>query len=166
MRRDEDWVEGPDGPLVMVPVEAAEQWQGYPSKEVEYVLAIWGLAGIIMLPSGHRCIVLNDVPMPTTVARIGGFTTIVRWFAGPDNETFAQAVEQCKFDELELCEQLLYHEADEFVIFEPQYRVSEAPEKIYLKVESPRFYIQTYLYEPNKEVSAVLHPLIPLPASE
>ena len=168
MRRDEDWISDPydKPPLIMIPTSAAEQWEGYPSAAFEHAMAVWGYVGIIMIEGGTRCIVLNDIPMPTTVAQVDGVTTIVRCVACSDFETFAQAIDQCKYSELTLEEQLLYHEASEFVIFSSEYKLSEAPEKLYVNISSPRFYIRTYIYEPTQEVSAVLHPLIPLPNTQ
>ena len=166
MRRDEDWISGPydKPPLIMIPTIAADRWEGYPSHSYQCALAVWGYIGIIMIRGGTRCIVLNDIPMPTTVAQVDGFPTIVRSVYGPDDyETFAQAIERCRYSDLTFVDQLMYHEGSEFVIFSSEYRLSEAPEKLYIKTSSSRFYIRTYIYNPTEEISAVLHPLIPLP---
>ncbi|MEU2455943.1 Imm21 family immunity protein [Streptomyces sp. NPDC012765] len=160
-----DWVESGGGPLVVVPAEVLNLWEGAdsdgPESDYDRACAVSGCAGLLAVgPS--LVLVLGDEPSST--AFLPEYGVFVRWVAA-DSEAELMGSVGAALEAAAWEDRQLWDVPGPVVLFDSAWPGSEVEPDNHTRVDLPagRYEVRAALAHPDADITFQLIQLLPLP---
>jgi hypothetical protein len=157
------WINSLGGPLVALEEKCVHMWNGVEGEPSDYDLSclVSGYTGKIFT-HGSEVLVLGDEPLQTCIATNIDSLFIVRWLWADSDEDVFKEIKKINLKSAQYIDSInITWKFKEIILFDAVDRC-DINESVSFSVLSNKNKISTFLLNPNKRVSLLVHAIEPV----
>ncbi len=161
------WIESDGGPLILLEKSSSNLWSGHSQTDRSLNITDYDRACQIedylgLLDVGNsKALVLNDEPLSTAYWKINSeIIVLVRWVYAREESEIPDILTQApEIDTWENTGIKITFSTEALILFDSAYKIDEVKNALFFQLSKGEYTLKTLLFEPNNEVSLILHSL-------